>query len=87
MVARVLIIGTGDMGDRFAAGLAASGRVREMWLTDVSPELGVKAATMASSFDCIVRSESLDACRQRDVDRDGRLPAMADQLKSLSGVR
>ncbi|MDP9463495.1 MAG: hypothetical protein M3P52_02630 [Actinomycetota bacterium] len=67
-MARVMIIGTGDMGDRFAAGLAASGRVRELLLTDVSSELSVKAATLASSYDCIVRAESLDARRQRDVE-------------------
>ncbi len=67
-MSRVLIIGTGDMGDRFAAGLAASGCVSELLLTDVSRELGVKAATLASSYDCIVRAESLDARRQGDVE-------------------
>jgi hypothetical protein len=67
-VARVLIIGTGDMGERFAAGLAASGLVGELLLTDVSPELTAKAATVASSHDCIVRAEPLDATRQRDVE-------------------
>jgi hypothetical protein len=67
-VNRVLIIGTGDMGERFAAGLAASPLVRELVLTDVSPELPVRAATIASSFDCIVTAERLDARNQADVE-------------------
>src|SRR4249920_3021124 len=65
---RVLIIGTGDMGERFAAGLAASGRVRDLVLTDASPEVGAKAAALASAYDCIVRAEELDARRQGDVE-------------------
>ena len=65
---RVLIIGTGDMGDRFAAGLAASGQVRELVLTDISPEVGAKAAALTSSYDCMVRAEALDARRQGDVE-------------------
>ena len=65
---RVLIIGTGDMGDRFAAGLAASGDVRELVLADISPEVGAKAAAIASAYDCIVRPETLDARRQGDVE-------------------
>ena len=65
---RVLIIGTGDMGERFAVGLAASGRVRELVLTDISPEVGAKAAAVASSYDCIVRAETLDTRRQGDVE-------------------
>jgi hypothetical protein len=67
-VTRVLIIGTGDMGERFAAGLAASGHVTELVLTDISPEVGVKAATIASSHDCTVRAEVVDARRQGDVE-------------------
>ena len=67
-MARVLIIGTGDMGSRFAAGLAASGRVRELVLTDVSPDVGLSAATVASAHDCIVRAESFDARQQGEVE-------------------
>jgi hypothetical protein len=67
-VTRVLIIGTGDMGTRFAAGLAASGRVSELVLIDVSPEVDTRAATLASSHDCIVHSETMDGRRQGDVE-------------------
>jgi len=65
---RVLIIGTGDMGTRFAAGLAASGRVDELVLVDISPEVTTTAATLASSHDCLIRGETMDATRQADVE-------------------
>lgn len=67
-MARVLIIGAGDMGTRFAAGLAASGHAREIVLVDISPEVHTTAATVASSHDCIVRAETMDARRQGDVE-------------------
>ena len=56
------------MGERFAAGLAASGAVHELVLADLSPELAVWVATVSSSADCIVRLEPLDARRQQDVE-------------------
>ena len=56
------------MGERFAAGLAASGAVHELVLADLSPELAVRVATVSSSADCIVRLEPLDARRQQDVE-------------------
>jgi FlaA1/EpsC-like NDP-sugar epimerase len=65
---RVLIIGTGDMGERFAADLAASERVHELVLADTNPSLALRAATVASAHDCIVRTELLDARRQGDVE-------------------
>jgi hypothetical protein len=67
---KVLIIGAGDMGGRLAAGLAASGRLREVVLVDLPGSgLGEKAATIASSFDALVRAVECDACRQREVER------------------
>ena len=65
---RILIIGTGDMGERFAAGLAASGHVRELVLADISSEVGAKAAAIASAYDCTVHAEAFDARRQGDVE-------------------
>ena len=56
------------MGTRFAAGLAASGRVSEMVLVDIAPDVATTAATLASSHDCIVRGETVDARRQADVE-------------------
>jgi hypothetical protein len=68
-VARVLIIGTGDMGERFAAGLAASGAVRELVLCDREPaDLALRGATVASAHDCIVRIEPLDARDQGAIE-------------------
>jgi hypothetical protein len=67
-MSRVLIIGAGDMGERFAAGLAAHPAVRELVLVDVSPELGLRAATVASAHDCIVRPVALDGRDQAGVE-------------------
>jgi hypothetical protein len=68
-MSRVLIIGAGDMGERFAMGLAAAGHVREVILADVSaPSLAEKAATLASSADCVIRTEILDAREQGRVE-------------------
>lgn len=60
----VLIIGAGDLGERFAAGLAAAGQVRRLIL--VSRSGAAEAATIiASSHDCFVESVACDA-RQPD---------------------
>jgi hypothetical protein len=61
-VSVVLIIGTGDMGERLAAGLAISGRVRRLVLA-----LAVVAATVASVSDCPVEPVWADATRQDAV--------------------
>jgi hypothetical protein len=68
-VATVLIVGTGDMGERFALGLASSGRVRRLVLVDrPGSALGAAAATVASVAETAVRAEELDARRQDVVE-------------------
>jgi hypothetical protein len=67
-VSVVLIIGTGDMGERLAAGLATSGRVRRLVLVGRSDAaLAVVAATVASVSDCLVEPVQADAARQDAV--------------------
>ncbi|HEY6499088.1 MAG TPA: KR domain-containing protein, partial [Streptosporangiaceae bacterium] len=60
----VLIIGAGDLGERFAAGLAAAGQVERLVLVSRSGAAEA-AATIASSYDCVVESMAADA-RQPD---------------------
>jgi hypothetical protein len=68
-LSRVLIIGTGDMGERFAMGLGASGAARELVLADrPGSDLGLRAATVASATDCLVRTTEVDARRQGDIE-------------------
>ena len=62
----VLIIGAGDLGERIAAGLAASGRVRRLVLASRSGPAAA-AVTVASSHDCLAEPVALDARRQEDV--------------------
>jgi hypothetical protein len=67
-LSRILIIGTGDMGERFAMGLGASGAVRELVLADrPGSDLALRAATVATATDCVVRACEVDARRQADV--------------------
>jgi hypothetical protein len=64
----VVIIGTGDMGERLAAGLATGGRVRRLVLAGRSGSaLAVVAATLASVSDCLIQPVVLDATRHDDV--------------------
>lgn len=64
----VLIVGTGDMGERLAAGLAAGGRVRRLVLVDrPGTDVADAAATLASAFDCIVEGVEADAARQDEI--------------------
>jgi hypothetical protein len=68
--ANVVLIGVGDMGERLAVGLAASGRVRTMALVDVPGSgLGDKAAAIANSYDCAISAVELDARDQLEVER------------------
>ncbi|HEY0719442.1 MAG TPA: KR domain-containing protein [Streptosporangiaceae bacterium] len=62
----VLIIGAGDLGERFAAGLAAAGQVRRLVLVSRSGAAEA-AATIASSHDCVVESVAGDARRPGEV--------------------
>jgi len=67
-VSVVLIIGTGDMGERLAAGLATSGRVRRLVLAGrSSAALAIVAATVASVSDCLIEPVRADATRQDAV--------------------
>jgi hypothetical protein len=67
-VSTVLIIGAGDLGERFAAGLAAAGQVRRLILVSRSGAAEA-AATIASSHDCFVESVACDARRPGEVAR------------------
>jgi len=66
LVSTVLIIGAGDLGERFAAGLAAVGAVRRLVL--VSRTGAAEAAAMlASAHDVVVEPVACDASRPGDV--------------------
>ena len=66
LVNTVLIIGAGDLGERFAAGLAAAGAVRRLVL--VSRTGAAEAAAMlASAHDVVVEAVACDASRPGDV--------------------
>lgn len=62
----VLIIGAGDLGERFAGGLAATGQVRRLILVSRSGAAEA-AVTIASAHDCVVESVACDARRPDDV--------------------
>ena len=62
----VLIVGAGDLGERFAAGLAAAGQVRRLILVSRSGAAEA-ATTIASSHDCFVESMACDARRPDEV--------------------
>ena len=69
-MSQVLLIGAGDMGERFAAGLAASGRVRELVLVDVAGSgLREKAAALVSSSDVRVRAVEAEPRDQYSFER------------------
>jgi len=59
-VSTVLIIGAGDLGERFAAGLAAAGQVDRLVLVSRSGAAEA-AATIASSHEAFVESVACDA--------------------------
>ena len=66
LVNTVLIIGAGDLGERFAAGLAAAGAVRRLVL--VSRTGAAEAAAMlASAHDVVVEAVACDASLPGDV--------------------
>ena len=59
-----MVIGTGNMGERLAAGLAAGGRVRRLVLVGRSgPALAAVAATLASLSDTLIERVQADALR------------------------
>ncbi|SDC96700.1 saccharopine dehydrogenase NADP-binding domain-containing protein [Glycomyces harbinensis] len=63
-----LIIGMGDMGERIAAGLAASGAVRRLVVASRSAaNVRAVAGIVASATDCLVEPTQLDATRVEDV--------------------
>jgi hypothetical protein len=82
----VVVVGVGDMGERLALGLAASGRVRRLVLADVPASgLGDKAAAIANSYDCAVVAVELDARDQLAVERllSSAAPELVVQAASL----
>lgn len=63
-----LIIGAGDVGERLAAGLARSGRVRRLVLASRSAaSVTAAAVTLASAYDCMAEPVACDARRPDDV--------------------
>jgi hypothetical protein len=67
-VSVVVIIGTGDMGERLATGLATGGRVRHLVLVGRSTAaLAAVGATLSSVSDCLVEPVEADAMRPDDV--------------------
>ncbi len=69
MGARVVIIGVGDVGGRFARLLAATGEVGELTLAGLCRGEGpFIAATLSSCHEVIARFIELDATRQADVE-------------------
>ncbi len=62
----VLIIGVGDLGERFAAGLAAGGQVRRLVLASRTGA-AEPAAMLASAHDVYVEPVACDATRPEDV--------------------
>jgi hypothetical protein len=64
----VLVIGVGDMGDRVAAGLGASGFVGRLIVAGRSaPNVYQVAASVASASDCLVEPAVADATRLDEV--------------------
>jgi hypothetical protein len=63
-----LIIGIGDLGERLAAGLASTGRVRRLVLASRSAAAVTAAAvTVASAYDCLAEPVTCDATRPENV--------------------
>ncbi|MFO0998065.1 MAG: hypothetical protein U1F33_15395 [Alphaproteobacteria bacterium] len=69
MSGRVLIIGLGDLGRRYAASLAARGRIDALILAGGGKGQGPAIAAMIESCHAVpTRYEALDATRQGDVE-------------------
>jgi hypothetical protein len=86
--ARVLIIGVGDVGSRFATGLAADDNVGELVLAGLAQGQGpYMAAMLASSYDVTTRFHELDGTRLGEVERLLReeRPDLVVQSASLVG--
>jgi hypothetical protein len=77
-VSVVVVIGTGDMGEPLAAGLAAGGRARRLVLAGrPGPALPAVAATLASVSGSLIEPVQADALRTEAVascwPRSGRI--------------
>jgi hypothetical protein len=81
----VAIVGVGDIGERLAVGLAASGRIGRLVLAGRAGKPAAIAATVATAYDCIVEPVEVDALRQDDVARllDRTRPDLVIQCASL----
>ena len=70
MGGRIVIIGVGNAGLRIADGLARSGRVDELVLSDIAPEGGPDIAGMLDScYDCEVKFIELDGLQQIKIEQ------------------
>ena len=88
MDASVLIVGAGDAGQKMAAGLVQSGRLRRLSLAGLPHGTGPDAAGLLSSLgDCPVDFIELDGTRQGDVEAVLRRvkPDLLVQSASLVG--
>lgn len=67
-VSVVVVIGTGDMGERLATGLVTGGHVRRLVLAGRSSSaLNALGATLASISDCLIEPVRVDALRRDEV--------------------
>ncbi len=70
MGGRILIIGVGNAGLKIADGLARSGKVDELILSDLSPEGGPDIAGMLDScYDCEVKFIEIDGLQQKKLEK------------------
>jgi hypothetical protein len=82
----VAIIGVGDIGERLAVALAASGRVGRLVLAGrAGGKPAAIAATVATAYDCIVEPVEVDALRLDEIARllDRTGPDLVIQCASL----
>ena len=87
MGGRILIVGVGNAGLKIADGLARSGKVDELILSDISPEGGPDIAGMLDScYDCEVKFIELDGLQQIKVEKllRNEKPDMVVQSASLT---
>jgi hypothetical protein len=86
-MARVLVIGAGDLGRRLVHGLAATGRVREVVLAGRNPERGADIVGLARACapDCSFRFIRVDGTAQPELEDliGGTRPDLIVQCASL----
>ena len=66
-MSRVLFVGAGDMAERLAHGLAASGRVGEIAFVNGSRRVEHVVAALASSYDVTVHAHVTDGRNVKEL--------------------